>query len=402
VVIAFSLVFVPDSLFLVRYPGINTLLRRWDASRNIERSQIYQDLSVTRKIGMLSHIALKAFERSEIFFKKQTLTTYIADYIVNLPDRRKRKLLPFEMEVQAEKVLKSIEAQHGLLVERAHEIYSFSHLSFQEYFAAYAISYERDLEKLQLVFEQVKNKQWNEVFVLAIAMSPCADDLLLLMKQKADEILKDEPKLLDFLVWLNRKARKSKAKLPQYFIRAFYYMYFFSPAEVISSVNTQPLHPDMDLDRALINVLNTCAKLAKVFSTSHQVSETIHNVELNLQAIDQMLQQTASVTDNTFQIQWQHIMTEFGLLRQAHPSEDGLQRFQNWLTNLRQHTISHRDIGHDWNFSIIQLDKLQEYYNANKLLMDCLSGDCYVNRQLQREIRGTLFGVGEHEESVKA
>jgi len=38
-------------------------------------------------------------------------------------------------QLNSEAVLKSIEAQHGLLVERA-EIYSFSHLTFQEYFTA--------------------------------------------------------------------------------------------------------------------------------------------------------------------------------------------------------------------------------------------------------------------------
>ncbi|ASC72977.1 putative NTPase NACHT family protein [Halomicronema hongdechloris C2206] len=158
----------PDSRAELYEEGINTLLRRWDASRNIERGQLYQELSVARKVGMLSHIALQAFEQSAIFFRKQTLADYIANYIVNLPGKRNRKLLPYEMERQGEIVLKSIEAQHGLFVERAYGIYSFSHLSFQEYFAAKAIASEYELERLQTVFEQVRNKQWNEVFLLAV------------------------------------------------------------------------------------------------------------------------------------------------------------------------------------------------------------------------------------------
>jgi predicted NACHT family NTPase len=36
----------------------------------------------------------------------------------------------------SEAVLDALEAQHGLLIERAKGIYSFSHLTFQEYFAA--------------------------------------------------------------------------------------------------------------------------------------------------------------------------------------------------------------------------------------------------------------------------
>ena len=57
--------------------------------------------------------------------------------------------------------MKSIEAQHGLLVERAKGIYSFSHLTFQEYFTAQKIVNDQRLPDL---VEHITEKRWREVF----------------------------------------------------------------------------------------------------------------------------------------------------------------------------------------------------------------------------------------------
>ena len=88
------------------------------------------------KKDLLSQIALTTFERGDYFFKQKQLEQYISDYIRNLPDAQNG---PEALQLDSEMVLKSIEAQHGLLVERAQKIYSFSHLTFQEYFTARAI-----------------------------------------------------------------------------------------------------------------------------------------------------------------------------------------------------------------------------------------------------------------------
>lgn len=113
--------------------GVDVLLKKWDIKRNIERDQVYKKLSLKRKEDLLSHIAYRTFETGNYFFKQKDVERQIREFIENLPGASTDEQ---ELELDSEAVLKSIEAQHGLFVERARGIYSFSHLTFHEYFTA--------------------------------------------------------------------------------------------------------------------------------------------------------------------------------------------------------------------------------------------------------------------------
>jgi len=64
-------------------------------------------------------------------------------------------------------VLKEIEAQHGLLVERAFHVYSFSHLTFQEFFTARNITENTNVNAPSaLVDKHLFDTRWREVFIL--------------------------------------------------------------------------------------------------------------------------------------------------------------------------------------------------------------------------------------------
>lgn len=53
--------------------------------------------------------------------------------------------------------------------------------------------------------------------------------------------------------------------------------------------------------------------------------------------------------------------------------------------------IDHRNIGHDWQFTPAQTKKLQQHFEANQLLVDCLNSDCYVTKVTRQEILSTLL-----------
>ena len=64
---------------------------------------------------------------------------------------------------------------------------------------------------------------------------------------------------------------------------------------------------------------------------------------------------------------------------------------QAWIEKLREVMIQHRNIGHDWQFNQQQKDLLQQYYDANKLLVDCLNSTCNVTPAVRNEIEETLL-----------
>lgn len=105
----------PNSRAELYQRATHTLLRKWDATRAIERDNAYKYLSVARKENLLSHLALMTFEKGELLWKQRDVQEYIAAYIKNFPESAS---VPDALLLDSEAVLKSIEAQYGLLLER--------------------------------------------------------------------------------------------------------------------------------------------------------------------------------------------------------------------------------------------------------------------------------------------
>ena len=130
--------------------GVDVLLKKWDGKRNIERDQVYKKLSLKRKEDMLSQIAYCTFATGNYFFKQKEVEQQIREFIENLPGASSDEET---LNLDSEAVPKSIEAQHGLFVERARSIYSFSHLTFHEYFAAREVKEKSYLNVLSDAFD---------------------------------------------------------------------------------------------------------------------------------------------------------------------------------------------------------------------------------------------------------
>jgi predicted NACHT family NTPase len=74
-----------------------------------------------QKLKLLSQIAAPTFEQGQYFFKQRTVEQSIQDSIRGLPDASTDAE---QLQLESEDVLKAIEAQHGLLTERARGIFS--------------------------------------------------------------------------------------------------------------------------------------------------------------------------------------------------------------------------------------------------------------------------------------
>lgn len=380
--------------------GVSILLKKWDGQRNIERDQAYKNLSVPRKEDLLSSVAFYTFDRKNYFFKQQEIESYIVQYIRNLPDA---KTDPKALQLDSEVVLKSIEAQHGLLVERARGIYSFSHLTFQEYFAARKIITTSEPQRLEEALCSLSNhineKRWREVLLLALGMLPNAERLLKLLKQQVDSIVASDPELCELLLWAQEKSLPYTLYRPE----AIRYIYFIIGCDLtrdLPKTRLKPLSSEADFDRALELLQLLDKQLVEDISCQNPITYSIIRDFIITRDLARDL--AIDLAKNLTTIPG---LKEKNVLKSA---LDGLPDFtesktfikdwwqnngEEWIENFKALVIKQYNIGNNCHYSLQQRSTLKQYYNANKMLLECLNSDCYVRIELRQEIRDSLFSL---------
>jgi predicted NACHT family NTPase len=176
--------------------GLDLLLECWDKSREVEPDKIYRDLSVDRKLELLSYVAAKKFEQDRYaLFGREELERCIGEFLGIEPR-------------ESQMILREIESQHGLLVERAEQVWSFSHLTFQEYLTArWYVEHDElaDLSKhvVSNYYDDpaprdlnMFSNHWNEVILIASELTSDEDNFLRLLKSSAKDVLRNDLHLL--------------------------------------------------------------------------------------------------------------------------------------------------------------------------------------------------------------
>lgn len=146
-----------------------SLIDRWDASRNIVRDPGYARLTTSRKLDLLGYLAADNFVRNTYFVPERTLVRQIERYLRGLPGLE---------EADGRTVLRILEAQHGLLVERALGVHSFSHLTLQEYFTARYLVDQAGAGALDGLLKYATDERWWEVFLVVVALLGDAQSFL--------------------------------------------------------------------------------------------------------------------------------------------------------------------------------------------------------------------------------
>lgn len=330
------------------------------------------------------------------FFEQTDLEQYIIDYlgaISNANDRQKQPIL------NSENILKSLESQSGLLVEQAKNIYSFSHLAFQEYLTARIFAADEpscvSQSSLQELVSHITEARWQEIFLLVAEMLPKADPLFQLMKEQIDNLLTSDRDLQAFLIWLNLKSQTVETEYRSATVKSFYLdielgqIFDRIGSNFHLTLATEPnfhstlglnfdLVLDLSLDR-LLGLLNNLEFVRSPALTFHRVIDRCLTNSLDLEPeLAQLLcylkkqLPEPNASQVNFDLWWQ-------------------KRGQAWSENIRAIAIEYRQLGYYWQFSHQQKQLLKQYYQANQLLLNCLNNSCSLSIEVDRDIQQTLL-----------
>lgn len=224
-------------------------------------------------------------------------------------------------------------------------------------------------------------------------MSSNADYLLQLMKQQVDAITANDNQLQKFLMWGSKKSRSVDVPYKPPAIRILYlglvfdsewntdtgkrFAFNFANALDIAVSVERAFALDFALDRSLIQQLD--------YRRSYYPDKNL-NFELTLD-LEPEFKYSLQELKKQLSYQLSYIDKEDRDILKQWWQENGLA----WTQKLRAVMIKYRNIGHDWEFTNEHNKLLKKYYDANKLLLECLNSDCYVSREVRQQIEDTLL-----------
>ncbi len=196
--------------------SLDALLKKWDTSRQIERDTIYHKLSLGRKRQMFARLAAQSFETGTYFFRQGELEKQILAYLHNLPPADQ------EEDIDGTVVLKAIEAQHSIFVERARRVYAFAHLTFQEYFTAKYIVDNASKGTLPRLLAHYTDNRWREVILLTASLLDDADDFFVEFRRVVDGLIAGDEHLVAFIRWVADKSTSVESNNKPAAVRSCY------------------------------------------------------------------------------------------------------------------------------------------------------------------------------------
>ncbi len=338
--------------------GIDLLLERWNERKAIPEwemgNEVYRALTLKEKKELLTDIAAWKFEHPENFvlFEQEVLTQQIA------------QLLKLREPGDGEEVLRAIEAQHGLLIERADQLWSFSHLTFQEHFTVQWLT-RLSSEKLA---RKIADCQWQER-VKQLFRSQSSNELLRVIKKAVDQSVLQDAKYQEFLMWVYQKAESVNAAYRPSALRAFYFALSLDSSQAFDRAVSLSLSLAFDLSLAVS--LSLAFDLSRALALDLSLSLDPKLVEKLQKLREQLSQELPTSNFEAFKHWWRN---------------EG----QQWLQVLQQVMSEHQSIGYDWQFTESQRQVLHQYYDANKFLVELLR-ESKVGKEMRQEIEDKLL-----------
>ncbi len=260
------------------------------------------------------------------------------------------------------------------------------------------------------------------------------DEYLRSMKQAIDESIKEDEKIQQFLVWLHEKTASLGSPYQESALRAFY----CDVVEGTQSVNRQISRMlDSNLDKDIDEIRGIADQLTELWDNDKPVQRLVYEIEsrepaysnfpqINFKrlvhqvdtspAVDIVVDRNLALackseagqkytrqaaallireSDEDFQ---KKILNHIYIYpRKKESLVDYLyadyiynKRLEQWRQSLSLCLYQYLNLKLDWQFSIDQQRLLNNYYAANKLLVDCLQ-ESHASPEVRQEIEETLL-----------
>jgi hypothetical protein len=325
-------------------------------------------------------------------------------------------------------------------------VYSFSHLTFQEYLAAQRVA--KKVTLLSETAEYITDPHWREVWLLLVTMID-ADDIIPELKKRIDMLVDKDPKIQEYLEWCESKASHGGSHKPAA-VRAYFFSIAldcdYRLADVLSRNNdlSRVIHRDrvpdetsafdfalslacdraLDLfadcgldaarDRDLAYALGSRRKIDLTYAIDRNIvrdgkldSDLMGDCDLGLDlalaliqererdkgptlALDRAIDRALNRAANASRFVSPALVSELQALRVELPALDQAS-LPIWCARLRAAAIQHRNIGHEWKFTAVQMRSLQDYYRANLLLVECMNAVRTLTKKTRQYIEDTML-----------
>lgn len=389
--------------------ALTILLSEWSAQKRLPKTSIYKDFHPELEKELLSEIAYNSFKEDRLFFSKSDITDRITTYLADTLDAPKY--------LDGPDVLHAIEVQQGILVERATDTYSFSHLTLQEYLTALYIVHNQLVP--ELVSQHLTDQRWREVFLLVIGlMGRRGNELLEAIDKQARTDISTRFKPSALVQWAGRVTQGDTLEYKGYEKIAI------AIAAAIAIARTRVfVASKSDKARALFSdVIDSNSTIAIAINSSKELAEGVifggfgasvfsvdNNGQLNIEdvvedidtiiaiAIDRTKKSAAYLnTSKIFDISaFQELPSKLDILKDTTPqSSASPEQWYSYTIELEKTFLNVLDLTTESiSLSEKEWQCLSDYLYANDLLLQCKRSSIGISRKAWESLKERLLTV---------
>lgn len=365
--------------------ALRILLETWAAEKRIMREEIYKGLSTELEEILLADIAYKGFKLDQLFFPRWEITRDIKNFISNN--------LNVPQYLNGEEILNAIAVQQGILVERAADIYSFCHLSLQEYLTAQYITDNHEVANL--VNLHLLDKRWYEVFLLVAGlMRRGVDEFLMMMEVKARGYL-HTPKLQGLIKWvmeISQGGRSEFSPLTQRAVALFLGTGKDASLELVTLLSPR-LADILEMTRVLDLARVANPSYVRALNSSRTPMRPATPKRALEQALNHAIADELSRSQILPRVDFNRLMNNLGVLWSRAPrTNDSYKVHQGFNLRIAQTWMTGLQLNSDLlNLSPAESAALTNYLYVNALIVRCQQAAVSLSKQGWAEVESRML-----------